>query len=130
MSTHVISSGGLPDWDQVRAVTRLARRQLREPTAVTETDVVTEGTGEDTRLVSSTVSLVFNPDLTAEEQTRLARLQSIAASAVALSPEELENLLPTLRGLRNYHGLASPTPEQTVSAVKGLTRVVAALLRE
>lgn len=109
MSTHVISSGVVPDWQHVRSVIRLARR---EPTAVIETDAVTEGTGEDARLISSTVSLVFDPDLTPEEQM------------------EFDALLSAVQGLPLFQGLILPTLDQTNEAVKGLTRIVDALLRE
>lgn len=108
MSTHVISSGGVPDWQHIRSVIRLAHR---EPSAVTETDVVTEGTGEGARLVSATVSLVFDPDLTPEEKT------------------EFDAVLSAVQSLPLFQDLI-PTLDQTNEAVKGLTRIVDALLRE
>jgi hypothetical protein len=129
MSTHVISTG-LPDWDRFDRLRTLLRRHLREPSAVLETDVVTEGTGFDRRLVSATLSVVFDPDLTAADEARLARILSLVDSAVSVTPETLTTLLPTLRGLRDYYALPSPTAAQTVAAVKGLARVVADLLRD
>lgn len=76
------------------------------------------------------VSWVFLPDLSAEEETRFARLHQLAASDVRITLDECEALLPTLVGLRDYHALASPTGAQTVAAVKGIIRVLRALLRD
>jgi hypothetical protein len=76
------------------------------------------------------LELTFDPDLTPTEQARFDRLAMLAGGRLTLDPAELEALLPTLNGLRDYHALAAPTGAQTVAAVKGLIRVARAILRD
>lgn len=122
MSLHVISTGNDPQrMEHLDTLRSLCRRYLREPDSVHETDVVAD---------SSTLSFEFIPDLTTDEERRYARLLSASVSPVRLAPDDLESLLPTLMGLRDYHSLASPTNAQSVAAIKGIIRVLRALLRD
>lgn len=77
-----------------------------------------------------TVAYVFEPDLSAEEATTLGDLVALSRGGLTITPAEFVALKPTLVGLRDYHALASPTAAQTTAAVKGLIRVLRALLRD
>lgn len=76
------------------------------------------------------VTLTFTPDLSPAEIDLLLAIVARLRAGVTMSPQTFEALLPTLTGLRDYHALPSPTGAQTVAAVKGLIRVVRAMLRE
>lgn len=119
MSTHPIPSpsGDLEDsfrWERLETIKQLCRVYLREPENVTD-----DGT---------TISLVFTPDLTAQQTTLLGNL--IAYSGILrITPSEFAAIQSDIDGLTTYQGIATPTLAQTVLAVKAQNRIWKALLR-
>lgn len=75
------------------------------------------------------LTLSFTPDLSPEEELRLGRIMRVEG-LTRVTPAEWADLEPDIDGLRTYHGLASPTNAQTVSAVKAIIRVLRALIRD
>ena len=80
--------------------------------------------------VDAAGAATFDPPLSPAEQTTFNRLVNMAKSAVAgITPEEWQAIEPDIAGLVTYQGLASPTLAQTVQAVKAISRVLRAMLR-
>lgn len=74
--------------------------------------------------------VVFNPVLTAGEQTTYDRIVRVATSLVqGITPAEWQAIQSDIDGLVTYQGLASPTLAQTVQAVKAQSRILRAILK-
>lgn len=84
-----------------------------------------ESIGDD----GTSMTLTFTPDLSAGEQTTLARLARVASSSVEITPAEWQAIESDVDGLQTFQGLPSPTLAQTVLAVKAQSRILKALLR-
>jgi hypothetical protein len=102
-------------WDRVEQIRRLCRVYGREPT-----HVIDDGT---------TLSLVFEPDLTPAQETMLRRLIRISGM-LRITPAEWANIEDDLTTGIAFVQNAVPTNAQSVAAVKSLWRVLGALLRD
>ena len=120
MSTHAIPSPAADPTDTIRwaravEVQRLALAYFgREPT------ITDDGT---------TLSLVFEPDLSGPEADTLRRLVA-TTGLMRITPLEWAGIEGDIDGLRQYHGLASPTAAQTAAATKALIRVLRTIIRD
>lgn len=77
------------------------------------------------------VVYTFIPDLTpAESATFDDLVRTIRARVPSITLVEYQALKSALSGLRQYHGLASPTNAQSVAAIKAIIEVLRALLRD
>ena len=74
-------------------------------------------------------SLTWNPDLTAAEQTIVARIVKVANSPVSISPDEWAAIENDVALCKTFLGTATPTLAQNVAATKSLIRIMAALIR-
>lgn len=75
-------------------------------------------------------ALTFDPDLTAQEVATLDRLRIVARASLRLTPGEFEAIAAEAPTLRAYLTLNSPTNAQSVAAIKGIIRVLRAILRD
>lgn len=84
-----------------------------------------------TRDGADTVTLVFEPPLTAPEQATFADLQLMAKFGVAasLTLAEFQAIKPDLATAKAFLGIATPTAAQSNAALKSTIRVLGALLR-
>lgn len=77
----------------------------------------------------NTLTLTFTPDLTAGEETILARIMRVEG-LMRITPAEWSIIEPDIDGLRTYMDISSPTNAQSVAAIKAIIRVLRALMRD
>lgn len=99
--------------DDVPAFVRACEQNLRRPSLVWD---------------GSAVVAEFHPDLDPTEQATYTALLRLHRSRLGLTPAEFLALRDDVAGLRAYHGLSSPTANQTALATKALIRVLRAIL--
>lgn len=75
------------------------------------------------------VTLTWTPDLTAQEETNVRRLIRLTG-ALRMTPSELADIEDDVQVGIQYVQEPSPTAAQTVTSVKALWRVMAAILKE
>lgn len=121
MTTFTVST------DELEALRRLSESRLRAPTEVTGYPSGDEWT------------VTYDPDLTTEEADLLQRLRSLIRSAVQVTPDEWDALLPVLVSIRTHRTRTSTewsamTAAQRDTALidwnRNLTDVLRALLRD
>ena len=97
-------------------------RDLRKPSRMIEETSVSAP--------PQVTALEFTPDLSAAEQTTLARIFSAATKGFDLTAGEYQAIKDEVATLSAYLGVATPTLVQTATALKALIRVVRAMVRE
>ena len=88
MSTHTIPAAAVGD--EFMAMLAASLRMPRTPDAPAE---------------DGTQTIVFDPDLTAEEQTRFDMMVELAASTVSVTPDEWAAMRPHIQTLRELRQL-------------------------
>jgi hypothetical protein len=121
MSLHLLpatigkESNGI-DRDPLNLVLQACQRYLRAPL------VIDNGNG--------TLSLVFDPDLSAAEQTILDKIVAAVRYALLLTPDDYEAIRTEVPSLRAYYLNATPTNAESVAALKSAIRVLRAILHD
>lgn len=72
---------------------------------------------------------VFEPPLTAEEQTTLAELRVMARFGVALTLAEWQGIKTDIALLQTFAGITNPTVAQTANATKAQSRILRVIIR-